>query len=277
MKLAVIGDFHGVFPNKLKSQILKEKPDYILCIGDYSENDEYRKLVFKHWEELKEKPLNKIIDKKVYNKLVNQRKNSFEKMLNIIDKIGIKVFSVTGNGESIEKFTIKDLKNTFAKFENIDLVYNKIVDLEDWKIMGICSYRGASSKLKDFKGLKRWAKISYLNAKWDRILRKLFLKMGDPKKAIFFAHEPPYNTKLDLISNAQSPLDGKHLGDEYFRKYIEKYQPALMVCGHFHENQGTDKLGKTLIVNCGSAKDNEAAIIDIGKSIKVKFIKNLKK
>ncbi len=45
---------------------------------------------------------------------------------------------------------------------------------------------------------------------------KLFLKMSDPKKTIFLAHEPPKDTKLDLINNPASPMDGKHLGDEYF-------------------------------------------------------------
>jgi len=273
MRLIVIGDFHGTFPEKLKKKILKEKPDYILCIGDYSDSNEYRKLVFKHWEELKKKPLKKIIDKKVYARILKRRENSVKELLKEINKMGIKVLSITGNGESIEKFTLNEIKELFKKFKNIDLVYNKIVDLEDWKIMGICSYRGASSKRKAYRGIKNVVKMAYMNTKWDHILRKLFLKMKDSKKTIFLAHEPPLNTKLDLINNPESPMDGKHLGDEYFRKYVEKYQPALMVCGHFHENQGTEKLGKTLIVNCGAAQAGEAAVIELGKSIKVKFLK----
>ena len=76
-----MGDFHGKFPEKLKKRILKEKPDCILCTGDFGPSEEYRKTVFKHWEEIHRKPLSKIIGKTKYKQLLADRRNNAMKMI----------------------------------------------------------------------------------------------------------------------------------------------------------------------------------------------------
>lgn len=45
-------------------------------------------------------------------------------------------------------------------------------------------------------------------------------------------------------------LDGKNYGVKAIRKYIHKYEPEVVICGHVHENGGEKrKVGKTQVYN----------------------------
>ncbi len=45
------------------------------------------------------------------------------------------------------------------------------------------------------------------------------------------------------------------MGSIAVRKFIETYEPQLCLTGHIHEAAGTDKIGKTIIINPGMLKD----------------------
>ncbi len=63
---------------------------------------------------------------------------------------------------------------------------------------------------------------------------------------ILILHNPVYKTKLDF-------LDGMNLGTRSARKYIEKNQPELVLCGHLHEHaHESDRIGKSRIINPGA-------------------------
>ena len=81
----------------------------------------------------------------------------------------------------------------------------------------------------------------------------------DPSRTIHVFHSPPYNTPLDHI-----PPPGRydflslpdHVGSSEIRRFIERVQPHLVLCGHCHEavvlgDYRTD-IGKTRCVNPGS-------------------------
>lgn len=111
--------------------------------------------------------------------------------------------------------------------------------------------------------------------------KKLDKKFKEAKKrkriTIFIAHNCPYMTKLDKIKSKGAPKEvkGKHYGDFITKQLIKKYRPLLVICGHMHENQGMQKVGKTTVINTGAAYDGKAALIELeGEKIKrVKFIK----
>lgn len=90
-----------------------------------------------------------------------------------------------------------------------------------------------------------WKEI--LNARWK----------------IFVPHAPPHNTKVDLVSS------GNHVGSTAIRKFVEKNQPDVVVCGHIHEARGMDSIGKTKIINCGLAGRGFYGMIHIDKTISV--------
>ncbi len=82
---------------------------------------------------------------------------------------------------------------------------------------------------------------------------------------IFVPHAPPRDTKLDKI------FLGKHVGSTAVRAFVEQNQPDALICGHIHEARGIDTLGKTQMVNCGTAGKGFYAIIDIGETVKIEL------
>jgi uncharacterized protein len=82
---------------------------------------------------------------------------------------------------------------------------------------------------------------------------------------IFVPHVPPKGTALDKI------LMGKHVGSAAVRTFVERYQPDVLICGHIHESRGTDVLGKTQMVNCGTAGHGFYAVIEISNAVSIQL------
>ncbi|MFC2082731.1 metallophosphoesterase [Candidatus Bipolaricaulota bacterium] len=81
----------------------------------------------------------------------------------------------------------------------------------------------------------------------------------DPAHTIHLFHAPPYNTPLDQIA-PQGRYDfvklPDHIGSTEIRRFVERAQPYLVLCGHCHEavvlgDYKTD-IGTTRCVNPGS-------------------------
>jgi uncharacterized protein len=100
----------------------------------------------------------------------------------------------------------------------------------------------------------------------DEIARRAEMGWNDIAVArwkIFVPHAPPRDTKLDKITL------GRHVGSTAVRAFIEQRQPDVVVCGHIHEARGIDTIGKTKIVNCGTAGRGYYAVIEIGENVSV--------
>ncbi len=81
---------------------------------------------------------------------------------------------------------------------------------------------------------------------FEKVSEKFIETFDKNKKLILVVHAPVYNTKTDYISGLG------HKGNKSFRNFIEKYQPKLVVCGHFHETFGeVDKIKSSNIINPG--------------------------
>jgi len=99
----------------------------------------------------------------------------------------------------------------------------------------------------------------------DVLLQKIedvIAKVGDPSRAVFNLHVPPYDSGLDFAPQLDADLKpvatpGMGLmmvpvGSKSVRTVIEKYQPMLGLHGHIHESRGSIKVGKTVCINPGS-------------------------
>jgi Icc-related predicted phosphoesterase len=63
---------------------------------------------------------------------------------------------------------------------------------------------------------------------------------GDPERAVFLFHAPPYDTNLDRaaldgVEVDHVPLD-VHIGSIAVRRFIESFQPFVTLHGHVHES-----------------------------------------
>lgn len=69
---------------------------------------------------------------------------------------------------------------------------------------------------------------------------------SDPPVLVLVSHTPPHATACDRLDS------GTPVGSTAVREFVEKYQPALCLCGHIHEARAEDHLGKTRIINPGT-------------------------
>lgn len=101
----------------------------------------------------------------------------------------------------------------------------------------------------------------------------LVATVGDPRRAIFNFHAPPYGSNLDAAPKIDEDMryvsGGQALvpvGSHAVRDAIEAYGPLLSLHGHIHEGRGAVKIGRTLAVNPGSTYEDgvlQAAIVDL--------------
>lgn len=132
---------------------------------------------------------------------------------------------IHGNHESKE-----EIKSFTKKSENVEFIHKKVVIKEDMMIIG--------------HGGEWYNQTSPDFEAWTIKLQEEITKKN-PKKIILIVHMPVYNTKIDYIHSA-------HRGNKSYRKFIEKFQPNLVLMGHFHETfHFRDIIGKSLLLNPG--------------------------
>ncbi len=129
-------------------------------------------------------------------------------------------------------------------------VYAVPGNLDDSYIVDLMDEYGINIKGEIIK-----AENYYILGYSSDVHEKIELEKPDMAKTIVVSHHPPYGTKTDIAYN------GSHVGKKYLRKFVEKYQPLLFLCGHVHESRGIDEIGRTKIVNPGSLTEGYYASI----------------
>ncbi len=82
---------------------------------------------------------------------------------------------------------------------------------------------------------------------------------------ILLAHVPPHGTSLDRTHS------GVHAGSVALRKFVEARRPALVLCGHVHEARGIERLGPSMVVNCGRGGAGEYALVEADREVQVRL------
>jgi len=111
-----------------------------------------------------------------------------------------------------------------------------------------------------------WDPFEYDEAEAGRILGNA-IGSGSPYPLVLVSHCPPKGTKLDLA------FGHWHVGSKVVREFIEEREPVLVICGHIHEAQGIDEIGRTLIVNVGAVAHGHYASISLEKQVKIELRK----
>jgi uncharacterized protein len=98
-----------------------------------------------------------------------------------------------------------------------------------------------------------------------RILAAAYAKISGTEYKIIVVHQPPRGAQ-DRLYNGESS------GSVSLRRFVEEYQPDLLLCGHIHEDRGECSIGSTRIINVGELRRGFAALIIIGEVTKVNWI-----
>ncbi len=91
-------------------------------------------------------------------------------------------------------------------------------------------------------------------------------RLKNPRWKVMIAHTPPLGTVTDRVHS------GVHVGSPSLRRFIERCQPDVVVCGHIHEARGIDRIGTSQIVNCGPAFEGSYALIEVAQQATVRLI-----
>jgi uncharacterized protein len=147
---------------------------------------------------------------------------SLRYILKKLNGIGKKVYLIPGNHESDNM-----LNKVLADYPNCINFNNSHFKESGYVFLG---YGGGGFSAED--------------SEFRKISRKWYSEFQDDK-TILVTHGPPFGNKIDLIEK-------RHVGNKDFRKFVERINPKLVICGHIHETAGVqDKLGKTMIINPG--------------------------
>jgi uncharacterized protein len=108
-------------------------------------------------------------------------------------------------------------------------------------------------------GIPPWKKGMYglTEAELAAALESGYAQIAGCSRHVLLAHVPPQGLGLDRT------FSGIHAGSDAVRRFIEERCPALVFCGHIHEGRGIEKLGPTIVVNCGHGGTGEHAIVEI--------------
>ncbi|MBU1696286.1 MAG: metallophosphoesterase [Proteobacteria bacterium] len=95
------------------------------------------------------------------------------------------------------------------------------------------------------------------------------IKHAITPQTILVVHPPPKGV-CDKVGNRFSA------GSFQLKRFIEKYPPLMVLCGHIHEQAGYQFFKNILIVNCAMNKTYSGAIIDYckNKPLKIKMVMN---
>jgi len=272
VRLLILGDIEGKLPKGLKKLIKKEKIDAIINAGDFPDCAATTAFEFLHW--------GTDMDDAVNRKIMKFMKRDYEsgaKILRALDRLGVPVYIVFGNHDDFSELSeiskdrrLKDYSPVVSKMRNVRNMHLKAVKLGGFTLVGHGGYE-PKAMLHGRTALTT-AQRKKILASRKNIIASVCRLLKGRKDTILLTHDVPYGCGIDVIRNPASPVNGMHIGEMAYAKVIEKCKPSIHVCGHMHENQGMERVGRTLVINGGFGHDGEAAILEI-PSRAVKFLK----
>jgi len=118
---------------------------------------------------------------------------------------------------------------------------------------------------KDPRRLEDPARYYHHDIEVYETLAAVYQNIINARIKIVVVHQPPRGAQ-DTLYNGESS------GSVSLRRFVEEYQPDLLLCGHIHEARGKGFIGTTRIVNVGELRQGFAVIIEIGDEITVNWI-----
>lgn len=160
--------------------------------------------------------------------------------VNLLNQIPQKTYAVTGNIDSADV----ELAIDESRATNINL---KKMKINQYSFIGLGG-ESISSNAEILDGSSK---------------KNITLLIDN--KTVLITHIPPYGLQ-------DSPYLGFHIGSKQLRSLIDSYNPALVLCGHVHENPGVTTYQDTVVVNCSIGKKGKGALLDLSDKITVTML-----
>lgn len=169
-----------------------------------------------------------------------------EEILKIVSRADLPIFFVSGNCDS------RELLNWDPKGLRAINLNGKIEYFSGYPFIGV---GGGSGKFGTLTELEE--------EEFEEVLSRFNVS---PESLILLTHSPPHGTEVDFTGT-------RHIGSLAIRRFIESFQPLLVCAGHAHEGRGITRIGRTVVVNAGPAKNGFCAIIDVdGSSVRPELL-----
>jgi len=256
MKIVAIGDPHGNL-EKIRS-IRLEKVDLALLTGDLGQTDNLRKLAFKFLDIKQPGMQERSSYAAGFKDAFIQSHRTALKLAGYIAGL-CPVYIVRGNAD-ISNYDTREFARTF----NIELpyLYNDLLRIKGLRLI--------DNRLAVFRGLRIGGIKYFTDLCWarefelDSLPRIKERALGDTQNTvrvlerfgkldILLTHVPPYGV-LDRVESKIIPPSwvGRHAGSRAILEYIQSKQPEYVFCGHIHESEGYERVGRTQVYNLGT-------------------------
>jgi len=256
MKIAAIGDPHG---NLEKIQSIRlDKVDLALLTGDLGKTDNLRKQAFEFLNIKRPDPEQRSSYAEGFKKAFIQSHQTALRLAGYIAGF-CPVYVVRGNAD-ISNYDTRKFAHTFGielpylyqdllKIDGLRLIDNRLAVFRGVRIGGI-KYFTDISWAREFE-LDGIPKIKERAISDTQSINRVLDRFN--KLDILVTHVPPYGV-LDRVESATIPPSwiGRHAGSKTVLEYIRRQQPRYVICGHIHEAEGYERVGKSQVYNLGA-------------------------
>lgn len=154
-------------------------------------------------------------------------------MLSRLDRLGLPVLLIRGNSDS------RRLTRLLPSYPRLRSVHLSMTRIDGVEIVGV----GGTLPLPFHSrlGIREADTVTRLS----RMLQA---------NSVLLVHPPPYGIRDRVLGRF-------HAGSRAVKRLVERCSPALVICGHIHEQSGVEKSGETVVVNCAMGSTSEGALI----------------
>ena len=149
-----------------------------------------------------------------------------EAVLEPLSRFPLTIFLVRGNSDSPK---LEAMLNGYPKLHSLHLAR---------KTIGNIDFVGCGGTLP----LPFHSRLGFKESSMTNRLSDL-LQPG----SVLVVHPPPHGIRDRVLGRF-------HAGSRAVRRLVERFAPALVICGHIHEQSGMERSGKTMVVNCAVNK-----------------------
>lgn len=218
----------------------------------------------------------KVYKQELRKVFVNYQISSIAKMMKYLSKFNLPIMFIPGNVET--KDSVDFLQSNYQDVHFLDNNYLRFQDkINFFGLGGSLDHHGIVCDHEFPEGY-----FSHQSVLLDKKINSLDTK--DP--LVFIFHEPPYFmlAKADILKMQRKAKKRGYsyeftdkAGSKDFLHLIKKFDPRLVLNGHFHEYQGVTEVGQSVIVNPGAMATYNYGIISLdaskAKTYKLEFFK----